>query len=148
VHICKIPSLAIVLLTISGFCCAQTVTLSIVRLGCGSPLSPLLPPPTSQQEREQISAEWVGSDELAVDSWDDETVDSQVDPNTAKVHLDGTTLTISYSHRRVVLDRSKPIPECLFSVKLFFTISGLPRSHYQLRIEDGHSNVRSLAIDG
>jgi hypothetical protein len=140
--------LASILLAVSGCCCAQTVTLSIVRLDCGTPLSPLFSPPKSQQEREQISAEWVGADELAVESWDDETADSRIDPSTAKVLLDGTTVTVSYSHRRVVPDRRKPIPACASLVKLFFTVSGLPRSSYQLRLEDGHSAVHPLAIDG
>lgn len=144
----KTLALALLLLAISGRSGAQSVALSIVRLGCGSPLSPLLSPPTSQQEREQISADWVGPDELAVDMWDDEAADSHVDPATAKVHLDGSMLTLAYSYRRVGVDRGKPIPDCAFLVKLFFTVSGLPRSRYQLRIEGGHGIVHALAIDG
>jgi hypothetical protein len=140
--------LAFVLLAAAGHCRAQTVTLSIVRLDCGSPLSPLFSPPKSAQERGQISAEWVGSDELAVESWDDETADSRVDPSTAKLQLDGATLTLSYSHRRVAPDRSKPVAECAFLVKLFFTVSGLPKSHYQLHIEGAHGPVHPLAVDG
>jgi hypothetical protein len=138
----------VILLAISGTCRAQTVTLSIVRLGCGIPLSPLFPPPKSQQEREQITAEWVEPDELVVESWDNESADSQVDPGKAKVHVDGATLTLSYAHRRVVLDRSKPVAECQFLVKLFFTISGLTRSHYRLRIDGGNGVVRPTEIDG
>jgi hypothetical protein len=136
------------LLAISGTSRAQTVTLSIVRLGCGIPLSPLFPPPKSQQEREQITAEWVEPDELVVESWDNENADSLVNPGTAKARVEGATLTLSYAHKRVVLDRSKPIAECQFLVKLFFTISGLARSHYRLRIEGGNGVVRPTEIDG
>lgn len=138
----------IFLLAAFSHCCAQTVALSIVRLDCGAPLSPLFSPPKSEQEREQISAEWVGADELAVESWDEETPDRRIDPSTAKVQVDGTTVTISYFHRTVVPDPRKPSPACSFLVKLFFTVSGLPRSHYRLRIEDGRGTVHPLVIDG
>ncbi len=141
-------ALALVLLATSGHCCAQTVALSIVRLDCTAPLSPLFSPPASQQEKEQVSAEWSGADELAVEAWDDETADSRVDPSTAKVHLDGSALTLAYSHRPVTPDRSKPTPMCQSMVKLFFTISQLPRSHYQLRIQDAQGRIHQLAIDG
>jgi hypothetical protein len=137
---------AFVLATMSGLCRAQTVTLAIVRLGCGSPLSPLFTPPQSAQEREQISAEWVEADELAVEAWDEETADSQVDSNTAKLRMDGATVILDYSHRRVVADRHKPTPECLYLAKLFFTVSGLPRSHYELRVENERGTVREVEI--
>jgi hypothetical protein len=138
----------ILLLAVSSHCRAQSVSLSIVRLDCGTPLSPLFSPPKSKQEREQISAEWVGADELAVESWDDETPDSRIDPGTAKVRVDGTTVTVSYSHKPAVPDPRKPVPACANLVKPFFTVSGLPRSRYLLRIEDGNSPVHPLAIDG
>ena len=144
----RLLSLMFLMFVTVNDCRAQSVSLSIVRLDCGTPLSPLFSPPKSQQEREQISAEWVGADELAVESWDDETADSRIDPGTAKVRVDGTTVIVSYSHKPVVPDSRKPIPACAYLVKLFFMISGLPRSHYQLRIEDGHSTVHPLAIDG
>jgi hypothetical protein len=136
------------LLVACGHCCAQTVALSIVRLDCGAPLSPLFPPPASQQEKEQLSTEWTGADELAVDAWDEETADSRVDPSSAKISLDGATLTLTYSRRPFVPDRNKPTPACPSLVKLFFTVSGLPRSHYLLRMQDAQGKVRQLPIDG
>ena len=139
---------AFVMLTAFGPCCAQTASLSVVRLDCRAPLSPMFSPPATQQEREQISTEWVGADELAVESWDEETAESRVDPGTAKMHLDGSTVTLSYSYRSVAADRSKSTPACKSLIKLFFTVSELPRSRYQLRIQDGHGRIRQFTIDG
>ena len=144
----KTLTLAFTMLAASSQCRAQAVALSIVRLDCTAPLSPLFSPPASPQEKEQVSAEWVGADELAVEAWDDETADSRVDPSSAKLHLDGTTLTLTYSHRPAVADRRKPVAACQSLIKLFFTVSGLARSRYQLQIEDGRKSVRRLAIDG
>ncbi len=140
--------LFLVLLAASGPCAAQTVALSIVRLGCGSPLSPLVTPPASPQEREQISADWSGPDELTVEMWDDESANSRVDPGSAKMRLDGSTLTLSYAYKRSGDAADKPAPACAFLIKLFFTVSDLPRSRYDLRIEDGHGIVHALAIAG
>ena len=135
-------------LSAAGPCFAQTVALSIVRLDCAAPLSPLFSPPASPQEKEKVSAEWVGADELAVESWDDETADSRVDPSTAKVYLDGSIVTLTYSHRAVAPDRNKAVATCQSLVKLFFTVSGLARTHYLLRIDGGRGGVHQLTIDG
>jgi hypothetical protein len=140
-------ALTFAMLTACDQCFAQTVALSIVRLDCAAPLSPLFSPPASPQEKEQVSAEWVGADELAVESWDDEAADSRVDPSTAKVHLYGSTLTLAYSRRPVTPDRSKPTPTCQSLVKLFFTISELPRSRYLLRMQDAQGRIHQLTID-
>lgn len=144
----KLLFVAFVLAALSGLGEAQTVTLAIVRLGCDAPLSPLFAPPKSAQEREQISAEWVEADELAVEAWDEETADSRVDSSTAKLRMDGATVIVSYSHRRFVPDRHKPNPECLLLAKLFFTVSGLPRSHYRLRVENERGVAHEVEIDG
>ena len=138
----KTITLAFAMLAACDQCFAQTVALSIMRLDCAAPLSPLFSPPASPQEKEKVSAEWVGADELAVESWDDETADSRVDPSTAKVYLDGSIVTLTYSHRPVVPDRNKAIATCQSLVKLFFTVSGLARSHYLLRIDGGRGGVQ------
>jgi len=136
------------LLCIAGSCCAQTVSHSIAQLDCGPARPPRLQGPTSKQQREQITATWLGPNELKVEAWDDQTAESRIDPSTAKVVLEGSTIVISYFQRAVDLKGVSHIPDCLFPVKLSFIVLGIPRSRYEVRVEGGAGTVHPIVVDG
>jgi hypothetical protein len=129
-------------------CRAQTVAMSVAQLDCGQSSQAGVPPPTSKEEYEQISASWAGPSELKVGSWSTQTVDSRIDPETAKLRIEGNTIFLSYSFRAIEQPANAPHLVCAFFTRLTFTISTLPRKSYQVRVENEHSKPVSVQAGG
>jgi hypothetical protein len=147
--VCRILLLALLLIVLPSLGRTQAVTLSLVRVPCDSGEAPMLPPPSSDAERQKIEANWSGPDELEVDAWGAETAASRIDPNSAKVKVEGKLITLAFSHRKTVVSGdSQESPTCTTLVKLFFIISQLPKTHYQLQIDDGRIAARPREVEG
>ena len=123
---------------------AQEVALTVRQFGCGPPRPPMLWPYRTREERDQVTATWIGPDQLEVQAWDDETAEEIIDRDSAKVSLAGKTLTLSYRSRQVPVAADKPILTCLFAVKLVFAVMGVPHSHYKIQVE----RHKAIEIDG
>jgi hypothetical protein len=147
--LCKVLPLTLLLMAVPGLGRTQAVTLSLVRVLCDSSEAPMLPPPSSDAERQEIDASWSGTDELEVDAWGAETDESRIDPNSAKVKVEGKLITLAYSHRKTVASgNSHENQTCTTFVKLFFIISNLPKTHYQLQIDDGRATAHLQEVEG
>jgi len=135
-----IPFFPFVLLLACYSAVAQKVTLSVERLTCT----------TAVKDFKEVTAHWIGRNDLQVESFADETPEEVIDAKSAWVHFEDNQLRLSYYPRYI---KSPPNDgpglhdlACAFPVKLTFVVRGLRRSHYQVRVTNGYSRI--IEVDG
>lgn len=91
--------------------------------------------PRSREEARKVDYRWLGPEQLEVQVWGTETSEWRIDEQRAWAELKETRLELGYAPRQVVIDSAEPILTCLFTVRLTYVVSGLPRGRYALHAE-------------
>ena len=91
--------------------------------------------PRSREEERKIDYRWLGPEQLEVQVWGTENSEWRIDERRAWAELREAGLELGYAPRRVLIDGSEPILACLFTVRLTYVVSGLPRGRYSLHAE-------------
>jgi hypothetical protein len=116
--------------------------LKVESYSCSSASADLTP-----DEINSIQSEWLSPTELKVSFWGMETPSYVIRRSGSTAALEAGQVDLSIAIDKVAHDPNQPIAMCAWPAHIIFTIHGLPRHAYEIKIHHG-TYLRTAKVEG